>query len=99
MKSHKVPTTVLSKISQKTEPSVTSIIAKQRFGMMVCVPSFDHDNHDAYAIRRLAVDNHIPLFTNPESGRLLMRCLADKKLADPDPKAWQDYLKTNGYPT
>jgi carbamoyl-phosphate synthase large subunit len=96
MQAHNVPTIELSKISDKTEPSVTTAIAKHQFGLMVCIPSFVHDNQDAYIIRRLAVDNHIPLFTNSESGRLFMRCLADKKLIDAEPKAWQDYLKMNG---
>ena len=96
LKDHKIRATKLAKISEKAEPSATTAISKRQFGLMVCVPSFDQDSDDAYIIRRLAVDNHVPLFTNVESGRLFLRCLADRKLADLEPKAWQDYLQMNG---
>jgi carbamoyl-phosphate synthase large subunit len=95
LKAHHVTTSVLSKIQEKTEPSVTSAIEKQQIGLMVNVPSFDSDTEDAYIIRRLAIDNHIPLVTNAESGKLLLRCLNDQQLINNEPKAWQDYVITN----
>jgi carbamoylphosphate synthase large subunit len=82
----------LSKIAEGTEPSIKTAITKKRIGLMICVPSSNDDNHDAYIIRRLAIDNHIPLITNAEIGRVLMRCLTDKTLMEAKPKAWQDYV-------
>jgi hypothetical protein len=59
---------------------------------MISVPSSLNDSNDAFVIRRLAIDSHLPLVTNAETGRLLLRCLADPSLANREPKAWQDYL-------
>lgn len=93
LKEHGVPTKLLYKIKDKKEPSIETAMAKQEIGLVVCVPSSTADNHDAYTIRRLAIDSHIPIITDAETGRLLMRCLGDKKLLDSPPKAWQDFVK------
>ena len=45
-----------------------------------------------YAIRRLGIDNHIPLLTNAETGRLLLRCLTDPQLKNMPPKHWGEYV-------
>lgn len=93
MKEHGVPTGLLHKISEKTEPSIGTAIAKRRIGLVVNVPSGGNDTtKDGYVIRRLAIDNHVPLLTNAETGRLLLRCLADARLANLVPKAWRDYV-------
>ncbi len=93
LKTNGVPTTRLHKIIEKTEPSIESAIARQKIGLMVSVPSSLNDSHDAFIIRRLAIDSHLPLVTNAETGRLLLHCLADPTLTQKEPKAWQDYVK------
>jgi carbamoyl-phosphate synthase large subunit len=85
---------LLHKIKEHKEPGLRSAIAKQKIGLVVSIPSIKDDNNDAYIIRRLAIDSHIPLVTNAETGRLLLRCLADEKLLNAEPKAWQDYVAT-----
>lgn len=92
LKDHGIKTTLLYKISEKTQPSIGSAIAKHKIGLMINVPAPGNDNDDGYVIRRLAIDSHIPLLTNAETGRLLLRCLADPALAQREPKAWHDYL-------
>jgi carbamoyl-phosphate synthase large subunit len=77
-----IKTTFLYKLHEKKNPSVTSIIAKNQLGLMICVPAVE-DEHDAYTIRRLAIDNHIPLITNAEIGRVLASCLAGESLDAP----------------
>jgi carbamoyl-phosphate synthase large subunit len=81
----------LYKISQKKEPSVLSAIAKQKLDLIVNVPSKGTLNSDGYKIRRSAIDNHIPLITNAETGRLLLRALAECEQPT-QPKSWQEYL-------
>ncbi len=95
MKAHHIPTTALYKVSEHKEPSVTSAIAKQQIDLMVSIPSFTETSTDAYTIRRLAIDNHIPLMTNAASGELLLHCLNDPELLAGEPKAWQDYVVSN----
>lgn len=92
LKDRGVKTTLLYKISEKTQPSIESAIGKSKIGLMINVPAPGNDNNDGYIIRRLAIDSHIPLLTNAETGRLLLRCLADPDLKDPEPKPWHDYV-------
>lgn len=92
LKDQGVNTDLLHKIKDQKEPSIKSAIAKQQVGLVISIPSRTDDNKDAYIIRRLAIDSHLPLMTNAETGRLLMRCLANDKLLMGEPKAWQDYV-------
>lgn len=87
-----VKTKCLHKISERKEPSVGSAIENRKLGLIINVPFIGKLNSDGYRIRRAAIDNHIPLITNAEIGRLLMRCLAEVELDKLEPKAWQDYL-------
>lgn len=84
----------LYKISQHREPSVASAIAAGEIGLIINVPSSGKFNSDGYKIRRLAVDSHVPLITNAETGRLLMRCLSNSQIVEREPRAWQDYMAT-----
>jgi carbamoyl-phosphate synthase large subunit len=92
LKAHGVKSTLLYKISEKTQPSIGSAIGKNKIGLMINVPAPGNDNNDGYIIRRLAIDSHLPLLTNAETGRLLLRCLADPALKDREPQAWHDYV-------
>jgi carbamoyl-phosphate synthase large subunit len=85
-------TTKLNKISDKKEPSVLAAIKNKGFDLMINIPSLTEVNTDAYKIRRLAIDNHIPLLTNAETGRLLLRCLTDPDLRGMQPKYWKEYV-------
>lgn len=87
-----IKTDKLYKIVENKEPSIVSAIADQNIGLVICIPSTNDDNKDAFIIRRLAIDSHIPLVTNAETGRLLMKCLSDQELINKQPRSWQDYL-------
>lgn len=86
-------TTKLNKLHDHKEPSVATGIEKKQFDLMINVPSLDEDDGDAYKIRRLAIDNHVPLLTNAETGRLLLRCLSNPHLKELQPKAWNEYVQ------
>jgi carbamoyl-phosphate synthase large subunit len=92
LKANDIATTKLHKIVDQAEPSIESAIARQKIGLVVSVPASLADSNDAFTIRRLAIDSHIPLVTNAETGRLLLRCLADPTIVNRMPKAWQEYL-------
>ncbi len=90
---HGVTSTKLHKIQERREPSAKTVIMKQQVALVVNVPSSDKDTKDAYVIRRLAIDSHIPLLTNAETGRLLLRCLGDSNASGDEPKSWQEYVE------
>jgi len=94
LKDYGVESKILYKISENREPSIENAIADQKIDLMISIPSGLKDSNDAYTIRRLAVDNHIPLMTNAETGRLLLKALAEVDMAKFEPKSWQEFLNT-----
>jgi len=67
-------------------------LLNKKFDLVINVPTLTDTTTDGATIRRLAIDNHLPLLTNAETGRLLLRCLSDPDLKDPQPKYWQEYV-------
>jgi hypothetical protein len=92
-KKHGVDSIKLGKVNDKNGPSVATAIEQRMFDLMINVPSLTRDDSGAYKIRRLAIDNHLPLITNAEIGRLLARCLTDPSLQDLKPKYWDEYVR------
>ncbi|MGB4800316.1 MAG: carbamoyl-phosphate synthase (glutamine-hydrolyzing) large subunit [Candidatus Saccharimonadales bacterium] len=80
------------KVQGSQKPNLAAAIQDHELDLMISIPSREETSDYAYTIRRLAIDNHIPLFTNAETGRLLLRCLADPSLADLPPKHWREYV-------
>ena len=93
LKQNGIATTRVHKIQDKAQPNIRHLIDQQKVALMVSVPSPGEATDNPYKLRRLAIDNHIPLLTNAETGRLLLRCLTDKNLQNPEPKSWQEYLR------
>ncbi len=89
-----IPIKRLHKIQEGVEPSVATAITSRKFDIMINIPSLT-DTGDAQRIRRLAVDNHIPLFTNAETGRLFVRCLGEGVDGRLVPKHWREYVPAN----
>lgn len=89
---HKVATKKLYKIKDKKQPSLESYIAKQKLDLLVCVPTIDRPDPDGYTIRRLSVDHHLPLMTNAETARLLLRAITELDISSATPKAWDEYI-------
>jgi carbamoyl-phosphate synthase large subunit len=95
LKEYGINSTKLFKIRDKAEPSVHTAIADQKLSLMICVPSDDKSEDDGYKIRRIAVDNHIPLVTNANIANHLMRSLVNDELLEREPRSWQEFLETN----
>jgi carbamoyl-phosphate synthase large subunit len=93
LKKHGVKSQALYKLREHKEPTVQTAIAAHHIDLMVNVPSSTHDDADAAVVRRLAIDNHIPLVTNGEIGLTLLRALGEINLADIPLQSWQQYVK------
>ncbi|HYF97150.1 MAG TPA: carbamoyl-phosphate synthase (glutamine-hydrolyzing) large subunit, partial [Patescibacteria group bacterium] len=91
LREHKILAKKLSKIKEKKPDSLAKYISEQKLDLVISVPSLSEDTQDAYTIRRLTIDHHIPLMTNAETGRLLLKCLADKSLDSLPIKSWDEY--------
>jgi hypothetical protein len=93
LKEHGVTTKRVHKVQGREKPNLADSIQNHELDLMVSIPSREEKSDEAYLMRRLAIDNHVPLFTNAETGRLLLRCLADPELADLQPKHWREYVQ------
>ena len=80
-------------IDNLKNPTVETMIRAGKIDLVVNVPSTLNDNNDARKIRRLAIDHHIPLVTNAETGTLLLRCLAEIDIKGFQPKSLQDFIQ------
>lgn len=92
LKEHGILTHQVYKVQHKKTPNLAKLIQNHELDLMVSIPSREEKSDEAYQMRRLAIDNHIPLFTNAETGRLLLRCLTDPGLAHLQPKHWREYV-------
>jgi carbamoyl-phosphate synthase large subunit len=92
LKRHGVPSKRLYKIRDKTEPSIATTVMKRKLDLMINIPLASEANRDAYTIRRLAIDNHIPLITNAEVASILLRCLAEIPTGSMEPRSWQEFV-------
>ncbi len=92
LREHDIAAKRLSKIKEHKSRSLADYISKRKLDLVVCVPDkYEQNEQDAYEIRRLTIDHHIPLMTNPETARLLLRCLSDKSLEKVKIKSWDEY--------
>ncbi len=88
-----VKSSLLNKFSEQKEPSASTAIANHKIALMINVPSsLEEQTTDGYIMRRLAIDNHIPLLSNAETGRLLLKCLGETNGAVREPKSWQEFV-------
>jgi len=90
-------TNCLFKVSQRIEPNIAEKIINKDIDLIINIPKNTDitEKTDGYKIRRLAIDNHIPLITNLQIAKLFLRCLTQIKIEQIPIKSWQEYTNTN----
>jgi methylglyoxal synthase len=89
-----VGSTFVYKASQEREPNVVSLIADKKVDLIINLPNLiSSANHttDGYKIRRLAIDNRVPLITNVHIALLFLQCLIELDPQEIPIKKWQEY--------
>lgn len=88
-----VKVTMLHKVSTHKKPNISDHVMGGKIDMAIVIPTkYAHDElTDGYHIRRMCVDKHIPLFTNVQFTKTLIRSLAKYKIKDLDIKDWSEY--------
>lgn len=89
---HGVKSKQLHKIAEGREPNVSTAIRQKKFQLAINIPTNQKDMSDGFMIRRLSVDNHLALVTNPAIAKDLMMSLATLKGHEPEPKSWQEFM-------
>jgi len=85
--------TTLHKVSTKKSPNIEDHIKDGKIDMAIVIPTkYAHDEMtDGYLIRRMAIDAHIPLLTNVQFAKTLIRSLKKYRLEDLEIKDWSEY--------
>ena len=99
LKTKGVRTKLVYKLFEKESPTVIDLIEKHQVSLVINL-SEDYNNEgsfkrvitDGYRIRRAAIDNNIPLFTDLNSARFFVNALDRYKIKDLKIKAWDEYL-------
>ncbi len=78
------------KVGEKYEPNVATLLSEQRVDLIINLPKAGDRNPAGFKIRRLAIDHHIPVITNPELAMIFLQCLAECDLAAPPVRSWQE---------
>ena len=89
------------KVHQNQTPNVINIIESKKISLVINLSEKRVDRvknyrdfiTDGYLIRRAAVDNNIPLFTDLGSARFFVRALEKYQSGNVSIKSWDEYLK------
>ncbi len=89
----------VSKVGENFEPNITSIITQRKVDLIINIPTDNNprQNTDGYALRRLAIDHHIPLITNVQSALIILQCLAELKNHDAPIKSWREFMESKNF--
>ena len=71
----------LFKASEEFEPNVKTIISQRKIDLIINIPSNRSASKqtDGFKLRRMSIDHHIPLITNPQKAQIMLQCLIDLK--------------------
>lgn len=91
-----IASSYLYKASEKIEPNITTALSKRFADIIINIPKGTGHNSksDGYKIRRLAIDNHLPLITNLQLATLFLQCLIKYDNTYPEPKSLQEFYET-----
>lgn len=84
------------KSSEVNEPNILSLITQRKIDFIINLPTASaiDTSSDGFAIRRMAVDHHIPLITNLQIAQIILQCLIDFKGKPPESVlSWQEYMQ------
>ncbi len=101
---HGIPSRCVYKASDLIEPNVTSIIAQHQVDVIINIPTnTTHTSRahitDGYALRRLAIDHHIPLITNTQLALLFLQCLYELRTRPLAIRSLRQFLQGEAYAT
>lgn len=93
LKENGIKVTHLHKVSTQKSPNISEYVKAGKIDLSIVIPTkYAHDElTDGYTIRRMAVDQHIPLIANIQFAKALINSIEKYKMEDLEPKAWDEY--------
>lgn len=88
-----IKTKMLYKIHEKKSPNILEYFQKDKIDMAINITDkgIKKDLDDDYFMRRFAVDQNIPLFTNMQKAELFIKAIVLNKLEELPIKSWGEY--------
>lgn len=86
----------VNKMSEKSEPNVHTVVSQRKADLIINIPTANgiDTSTDGFAIRRTAVDHHVPLITNLQIAQIMLQCLIDFNGKTPENVlSWQEYMQ------
>jgi len=89
-----IKTTLVYKAQEKQSPNLLKYLQQKKFDLVINVPrNYSHEEVTAgYLIRRAAIDLNIPLITNLQVAKLIVKTLKLLTPADIKIKSWDEYV-------
>ncbi len=93
LKENSIKITRLHKVSTKKSPNISGYVKNGTIDLAIVIPTkYAHDEvTDGYRIRRLAIDQNIPLLTNVQFVKTLIRSIEKYKAEELEIKSWGEY--------
>lgn len=100
LKQKGIPSTVLQKVYENKQNNVVDIIEQKKVSLVINISEkyeeaptvYEKLVSDGYLIRRAAIDNNIPLFTDMRTTRYFIRAIEKYSLKDLQIKNWNEYV-------
>ena len=91
----KINCQILHKLSAKKLPNIEKHLTENKIDLVINIPRNNSKDEitDGYKIRRLTIDFNIPLITNLQIAKLLVRALEMYSVDDLSVKSWKEYLE------
>jgi carbamoyl-phosphate synthase large subunit len=94
LRTNGIEATALHKIQEESSPNVLEYFSDGKVDLAINIveKGVEKDITDDFLIRRNAVDQNIPLFTDLKKAELFIRAITGKKLSDLLIKSWDEYI-------
>lgn len=96
LKENKVAHTLLHKVSEAKNPNISDYMDNQKIDLAIVIPrNYAHEEQtDGYRIRRKAIDRNIPLITNVQVAKTLVRSIKKYPLNELPVEDWEVFQKS-----
>jgi carbamoyl-phosphate synthase large subunit len=87
---HGIGSISVYKVGEKQEPNISTLIIEKKVDLIINLPKTSEKNQSEFKIRRLAIDHHIPLITNPQLAALFLQCLSESNPEELPTRSWKE---------
>ncbi len=97
LQSRNIPSALLHKVSEPRSPNIREYLEQKRIDLVINIPTHStiQEQTDGYFIRRTAIDQGIPLFTNVQLVKRFVEAVMQEDIARLPLLKWPDVLTSS----